>query len=308
MKAMKLSLGPVLYYWPKQTLLDFYAAVAESPVDIVYLGEAVCSRRHLMRWEDWMELAERLRRAGKEVVLSTLALPEAESELKRLGRICDNPDYPVEANDLGAVQRRQGRSFVSGYSINLYNRHSLALLARQGMQRWVVPLELGRETLEQLLSDLPEEVETEVFAYGRMPLAWSARCFTARYHQLPKDDCQYRCLDYADGLVLASQEDQPFLCMNGIQTQSALSLNLVSELETMAAMGVDVVRISPQSRHSLRVVEVFHQAMQGRISPVEAEQVLQPLSPQGSCNGYWQGEAGMFRLHQAARQVSGTPA
>jgi hypothetical protein len=35
--AMKLALGPVLYYWPRETLLSFYEQVADWPVDIVYL-------------------------------------------------------------------------------------------------------------------------------------------------------------------------------------------------------------------------------------------------------------------------------
>ena len=47
-----LSLGPLQYYWPRQQTLDFYAAVAAMPVDIVYLGETVCSRRHELRLDD----------------------------------------------------------------------------------------------------------------------------------------------------------------------------------------------------------------------------------------------------------------
>jgi len=46
---MKLSLGPVLYYWTREALLDFYAGIADSATDIVYLGEVVCSRRHNLR-------------------------------------------------------------------------------------------------------------------------------------------------------------------------------------------------------------------------------------------------------------------
>ena len=49
---MKLSLGPLQYYWPRQRVLDFYAAVAAMPVDTVYVGETVCSRRHELRHED----------------------------------------------------------------------------------------------------------------------------------------------------------------------------------------------------------------------------------------------------------------
>ena len=51
---MKLSLGPVLYYWTREALFDFYAGVADSAADIVYLGEVVCSRRHNLRLDDWL--------------------------------------------------------------------------------------------------------------------------------------------------------------------------------------------------------------------------------------------------------------
>src|SRR3546814_4678787 len=46
--------------------------------------------------------------------------------------------------------------------------------------------------------DRPVAMETEVFAYGRMPLAFSARCFTARHRNIPKDNCQYVCMDHPD--------------------------------------------------------------------------------------------------------------
>ncbi|SPW45667.1 putative peptidase [Escherichia coli] len=41
---MKYSLGPVLWYWPKETLEEFYQQAATSSADVIYLGEAVCSK------------------------------------------------------------------------------------------------------------------------------------------------------------------------------------------------------------------------------------------------------------------------
>ena len=53
---MKLSLGPIQYYWTRDAVREFYAAVADAPVDVVYLGETVCSRRREVSFEDWLML------------------------------------------------------------------------------------------------------------------------------------------------------------------------------------------------------------------------------------------------------------
>ncbi len=290
----KLSLGPVLYYWSRDMLFEFYESMAETPVDIIYLGETVCSKRKSLRTDDWLALAERLAAKGKEVVLSTLALLEAESELKTLRRLCNNGQFLVEANDMAAVRLLEGTPFVTGSSVNIYNARALARLVDLGLRRWVLPVELSRKTLADMQANCPTGIETEVFVYGRLPLAYSARCFTARAHNLPKDDCQYRCLDYPDGLTLSSQEDKPFLSLNGIQTQSACGYNLLSALPEIKTMGVNVLRISPQSRHTDKVIEIFHRGLQEPKSVSEGMNRLQRLMPFGGCDGYWYGQAGML--------------
>ncbi len=293
---MKLSLGPIAYYWPREQVLDFYRQVGDWPVDIVYLGEIVCSKRRQMRTEDWFDLADKLQQSGKQVVLSTLALTEADSELKTLQRICDNPQYMVEANDMGAVGLLEGKTFCSGIGVNVYNQQTLALLTRLGLKRWLMPVELGFDTLEAMQAQRPAGVETEIFAFGRLPLAWSARCFTARAHNLPKDDCQYRCLDYPDGMLLNTQENQGFLNVNGIQTQSAQTFSLIDQLDELKRMGIDVLRINPQSTHMGKIVQTFRDCMDGQITTTEAMKNLSPLAPNGMCNGYWHGIAGMKSL------------
>lgn len=295
MKNMKLALGAIQYYWPRQTVLDFYQQMAELPLDIIYLGETVCAKRKLMRTADWLALARELKSAGKQVVLSTLTLLEADSDQKTLQKICENGEFMVEANDIAAIQLLRGKAFVSGSAINLYNVHSLKKLLDLGLKRWVLPLELSRDTLKAIQAQRPAELETEVFVYGKLPLAYSARCFTARAHNLPKDDCAYRCLDYPDGLSMKTQEKTEFLSLNGIQTQSSQSTHLLPYLDELQQLNVDVLRLSPQSQQMDKIIKTYHACLQGQQSIADGLAKIAHLITGGSCDGYWLGEAGMKR-------------
>ena len=352
--GMNLSLGPLLYYWPRDDVLAFYAEAQHWPVARVYLGESVCSRRHVLRLSDWLALAEELAEAGKEVVLSSQTLVESESDLKALRRIVDNGRFLVEANEWGAVRllSEAGVPFVAGPTLNVYNPETLGVLAVVGAQRWLPPVEMSHDMLAALLGRAPnprpgsaaltstlppasppsprplpegegdkaeknltgrgqtpspnqsngegdaaplrdarlDGMETEVFAYGRLPLAYSARCFTARHYNLPKDDCQFRCLDHPDGLPLATREGAAFLTINGIQTQSAGVYSLIGELPSLRGLGVGTLRLSPQSRHMGRVVEAFRAALAGE---ADAAQSLARVMPGQPVDGYWHGRAGL---------------
>ncbi len=289
---MNLSLGPLLYYWSRDDVQTFYNEAKAWPVARVHLGESVCSRRHLLRLSDWLMLAEQLAAAGKEVVLSSQTLVESESDLKTLRRMIADGRFRVEANEWGAVRLLSdaGVPFVAGSTLNIYNPETLGVLAGLGAQRWLPPVEMSRATLSALLSQAPAGMETEVFAYGRLPLAYSARCFTARHYNLPKDDCQFRCLDHPDGLALSTREGEPFLTLNGIQTQSAGVYNLIGELPAMRELGIASLRLSPQSRHMGRVVEAFEAALAGETTAADRLAQIMPGPP---VDGYWHGRAGL---------------
>jgi collagenase-like PrtC family protease len=258
----------------------------------IYLGESVCSRRHLLRLPDWLDLAEHLAAAGKQVVLSSQTLIESESDLKTLRRIVGDGRFQVEANEWGAVRllSEAGMPFVAGPTLNVYNPETLDVLAGLGAQRWLPPVEMSRDALASLLQRTPANMETEVFAYGKLPLAYSARCFTARHYNLPKDDCQFRCLDHPDGLPLSTREGEPFLTLNGIQTQSAGVYNLIGELPALRKLGIASLRLSPQSRHMGRVVDAFQAALAGE---THAAETLTHILPGPPVDGYWHGRAGL---------------
>lgn len=288
---MRLSLGPLLYAWSRAEVEAFYSRVADSPADVVYIGESVCSKRRVLSPDEWIALGRDLVASGKEVVISTLVLVEARSEAGVVRRFCENGLFQVEANDMTAVSlvADTGRPFVGGTTLNIYNDRALGKLCRLGMARWVPPLELPGTELAAILSaarTARTAVETEVLAYGRLPLAHSARCFTARRYDLPKDACAFRCFDHPAGLPVATQEGEAFLTLNGIQTQSGLIVGLLRHLEEMRAAGVNLLRVSPIPEQTEIVLEGFRRVLEGEWLPEDHP-------AWGECDGYWRGRSGM---------------
>lgn len=303
---MKLALGPLLYYWPRERVFDFYDEVAAMPVNIVYLGETVCARRHELRPRDWNEIASKLLAAGKEVVLSTQALVESESDLNELRRIAGETMVPAEANDFGAVRvlSRAGRKFVAGPFLNVFNDATLAMLHELGATRWVAPVEMSATVLADLQRARPAGMQTEVFAWGRMPLAFSARCFTARRYNLQKDGCGFKCVEFPDGLELRTREGELFLTLNGVQTQSGKVCNLATELRAIESMAIDVLRISPQSQGTAAVVDAFARRLRNAIDDATLERTLAPLAVAEACNGFWHGKPGFDQVGRSQPEVA----
>lgn len=293
---MKLSVGPLQYFWPRERTLAFYREAMHWPVNTIYLGETVCSKRRVIGTREWIALADEIADAGKEVVLSSLSLIEAESELGVLTRLIAHGRFWVEANDLSAVQlcRSAGLPFVAGPTLNIYNQRALAMLVEDGLRRWVPGVEQGHTLISELRDAMIKEggimPELEVIAWGRLPLSFSARCFTARALDVPKDQCGFRCIDYPDGMPLATREGRPFLRINGIQVQGEEVTDLAPEWEQLCELGVDMLRLYPQAEGMQEVVARFDALRRTREIPARA----------GARNGYWFGEAGMRMVETPA--------
>ena len=298
---MQTTLGPVQYFWPRQDVFDFYEKVSQSGIDRVCLGEVTCSKRREMSHGDWMAIARLLADAGKKVVLSTLTLLESESELSQVRKICDNNEFMVEANDMSAVKflSSNGLEFCTGPSLNIYNAYTLKQLYKLGLKRWVLPLELSEKKLTSILQQaeelkLNDKIETEVFSYGYMPLAYSARCFAARVNDIGKDECEFICRKVPQGIPLATQENEQLFTLNGIQTMSGHCMNILSRWQDMEKQGVHSMRLSAHSHDVLEIADSLICSIKDNkpfFSELSVEQ----------CNGYWEGGSGKDQLYREVR-------
>ena len=271
-KRFELTIGPLQFNWTADAFVDFYAKIAdEAPVDRVVVGELVCSKRLPFYADRIAAVVERLERGGKTVALASLALPTLERERRAARDLAEQTACEVEINDLTLLRwMRPERPFAVGPLVNVYNEMTLAYLARLGARRFCLPPELPIASVGALAKAAGAvDARVEVWAYGRIPLAISSRCTHARIHGLTKDSCQFVCAGDPDGLTVRTLDGADFLAVNGVQTLSHVTANLIGDCASLAAAGVAALRLSPHSGDFVAVTRAFADAAAGRISGEE---------------------------------------
>lgn len=288
-----LSLGPVLFLWDGPKWRDFYFRIAdESPIEHVTVGEIVCSKRFHFIDPYMEEVVERLQNAGKSVSLGSLALVMLEREAKHVRQTAEDSPFPVEANDLSALALLAGKPHTVGPLVNVYNSATAKVLASRGATSICLPPELPLNSIREITKGAPE-IAFEVFTFGRIPLAISARCAHARSKGHIKDNCQFVCGEEPDGLPVKTLDSQPFLALNGVQTLSHTCQSLIEDMPELVQAGVQRFRLSPQDCDMVAVARIHEEVLQGRIMPDEALARLQQTYPAAPLsNGFLHGGIG----------------
>ena len=255
---MELTLGPVLFDWKRKDLLKFYEDAARMAVDTVYLGEAVCSRRRGLTLTDIKEIADMLKENGKKVYLSTLAIVSTEEELSYIRELCAL-GFAIEANDISAVSiaLEKGLQCAAGPHITTYNTDDIAFLKRVGVTRATFPVELPDAAIEY--NAQKSDIFTEVFAHGKVPLAFSWRCYTSRAFGLTSSNCEFDCRKYPDGMEINSLDDEPIFTINGKSILSNNTYTLIDSVDELKSMKVGALRISPQFENTGEITMIFNE-------------------------------------------------
>ncbi|MEO1140211.1 MAG: U32 family peptidase [Pseudomonadota bacterium] len=298
----KLTLGPIAYHWSADVRRDFYARIAdEAPVDEVYLGEVICSKRAPFHEADLPATVERLERAGKTVILSSLAEVMLKRERKATADLAEMDAPEIEINNAAGLYARGKRPHRIGPFMNAYNEATITWMVKQGATHICLPTELPAPAIavaSQKARDLGLGVEVQVF--GRASLAVSARCYHARAHGRTKDNCQFVCENDADGMPLYTTDARPILRVNGIQTQSESYIDLLPEAGRLVAHGVTHLRLMPQAVDMVAVATAFRDVLDGRLAASAADAALREICMDVPfSNGFYHGEAGYRRIAMA---------
>jgi len=295
----KLTLGPVVYHWDAAEKRDFYARIAdEAPVDTVYLGEMICSKRTPFFDAHLPEVIDRLERGGKRVVLSSLSEVVIRRERRMIRDMCQIDSHEIEVNNTAGLLDIDGRAHRIGPLMNVYNERTLGWLADKGATHVTLPVELPRAVVGEMAATADGlGIGVEVQVFGRASLAVSARCYHARAHRRTKDNCQFVCEKDPDGMALSTVTGQPFLTVNGIQTLSNSYVNLSDEIGEMRAMGVGHFRIMPQKVDMVAVAQAFGDRITGVCDQHETQARLDALAIEAPLsNGFWHGQEGHRRF------------
>ncbi|MCE7887376.1 MAG: U32 family peptidase [Alphaproteobacteria bacterium PRO2] len=273
----QLTIGPIFFHWPAEQKRDFYFRIAdEAPVETVYIGETICSKRTPFFEQYYDEVAERLQNAAKKVIYSTLSEVMIRRDRQIVEGFCELEDAEIEANDASALWYLAGKKHRIGQFMNVYNEDTMAFLAGKGAHHFCLPPELPKEAIA-VLGKADIDVSLEIQVFGRVSLALSARCYHARAHGRIKDNCQFVCEEDPDGMDLRTLEGKPFLSINGIQTLSYTFLNLIHELETLQGMNISHFRLSPHTYDMIAIADIFQSVLDKRISSEEAQEKLNAL-------------------------------
>jgi len=272
-----LTLGPILFNWEADKRRDFYFRIAdESVFDCVYLGEVVCSKREPFFENDLPGIVDRLRAAGKSVVMSTLALVTSEQEMDLIQKNVE-AGLMIEANDVACLQVLAGMPHIIGPYINIFNKSSRDFVVHQNATRIVLPVEMNAQGIS-VVAERGKVSEIEVMVFGRQPLSVAMRCYHARSYGVNKDSCQYVCGFDPNGLAAETLDGQSILTVNGTQTMSHGYVVLIHELERLLSMGVSHFRLSPQNIDMVEVAYIYRQVLDKKLGSDEAVAKLRCLT------------------------------
>lgn len=167
-----------------------------------------------------------------------------------------------------------------------------------GARRIVCAREMDLEAIAAMRRQIPDDLKLEAFVHGAMCVAYSGRCLLSAVmtgRSGNKGACAQSCRwSYAlveeqrPGEYFSLEEDQ-----RGSYVLNAQDLNMIGHLESLAAAGVDSLKIEGRNKQAFYVATVvgaYRSVLDGG-SVAEAQRELSTISHRPYSTGFYFGEA-----------------
>jgi collagenase-like PrtC family protease len=192
-----------------------------------------------------------------------------------------------------AVTKDKGKEVFAGPHIKTYNDKDAEFLKDAGIKGLCFPVELPRDSIKNILGK--NNLEGEIFAHGKAPLAFSWRCYTERAYNLTKEKCQHHCIEHPEGMELRTSEKpegDPVFTISGTSILSGKVLSLIEFTEDLNSIGITSLRISPQYKDTEKIISIFKRTIDKELTQYESAKEISTLTGGAFTNGYYQGKAG----------------
>lgn len=277
---MRLSLAPLSGRYRPEAIVGFYReAAACADIARVYIGELFCSKRQipLSAFEESVRI---LTDAGKDVVFSAHAMPAGEADYESSAPYAELV-RTVEVNSLGFIpwlrERFPEATMLAGPIVNLYNRDDLEIVAGWGCTGVSLHVDLMPETILDLCCN--GALPAEVLLHGRPPLAFSWRCYAARFAERPQNACGHVCREQ-DGLVLNNLEGEDGFIADGTAVLPGTVVSLTEQARDYAQAGAAFGRLWIGPGEVAPVASAYAALLRKERSADETKAALEAATPE----------------------------
>ncbi len=227
--------------------------------DAVYCGTASLSLRSRAEVEenDLERTIIYAHRIGKKVyaAINIYAMDDTYEEIRKQARMLNEVRVDgIILSDGGVLEivKKEAPDVDIHISTqaNVVSTHAASFWHKNGAKRVILARELNKEQIREIVTDTPEELETEIFIHGALCFGYSGRCFLSDFlaaRSANLGDCAQSCR-WAYNLY-AEEKNNPGNLMpiehdeKGTYIFSSKDLCLLKEIPEIIEMGVDSLKI-----------------------------------------------------------------
>ncbi len=148
---------------------------------------------------------------------------------------------------------------------NTLSAHAANFWYKNGAERVVLSREMNKEDIKNLIKEIPEDLETEIFIHGAICCAYSGRCYLSDFmagRSANLGDCAQSCR-WAYNMYLEEKNNPGNIMpidedLNGTYVMSSKDLCLVKEIPEIVEMGVSSCKIEGRLKSEYYVASVVN--------------------------------------------------